>query len=88
MPSVDIDIDEFLTSCRSYDIKYIIKCLVEDGHLPKELYNEQGEVKKVLKPTGYGEIQFEEKLEKLKMKYYSLTKEEEDFFEKVFSRLL
>ena len=88
MPSIDIDIDDFLMNCSKWDIKDLIKALVEDGHLPKELLNEKKEVKPSLKPRGYGEIQFEEKLEQLKSKFYSLTNEEEDYFEKVFSRLL
>lgn len=88
MPSIDIDVDDFLMGCSKWDIKDLIKSLVEDGHLPKELLNEKKEVKSSIKPRGYGEIQFEEKLEQLKSKFYSLTKEEEEYFEKVFSRLL
>lgn len=88
MPSVDIDIDEFLMNCSKWDIKDLIKALVDDGHLPKELLNEKKEVKTSLKPKGYGELEFEQKIEKLKSKYYSLTNEEEEYFEKVFSRLL
>jgi DNA-binding MarR family transcriptional regulator len=90
MPYIDIDIEpyEFVRACNKSDIKELIKELVDDGHLPQALYNEKGEVKKSIKPTGYGEREFEEKLDKLKSKYYSLTNEEEEYFEKVFSRLL
>jgi hypothetical protein len=34
------------------------------------------------------EVDFSEKLEKLKLKYYSLSQEEEEFFEKVFKKYL
>ena len=29
----DVDIDDFLSACNNQDIKYIIECLREDGHL-------------------------------------------------------
>lgn len=32
---IDVDIDDFLSSCSSKDIKYLIECLVEDGHIDR-----------------------------------------------------
>ena len=45
MPSIDIEIDEFVWACDKYDIKKLIKVLVENEHLPKGLLNEKGEVR-------------------------------------------
>lgn len=88
MARIDIDVDDFLCSCTSYDIKELINALVEDGHLPKEVLNEKGDVKEELLRRGRGEEEFSQKLESLKEKYYSLTQEEEDFFEKMFRKYL
>jgi len=88
MPSVDIDIDDFLWSCSKYDIKELINALVEDGHLPKGVLNPQGEVKEELNSKGGGETEFSEKLDKLKEKYYSLNQEEEKFFDGLFLKYL
>ena len=88
MPSVDIDIDDFLWNCSKYDIKELINTLVESGHLPKEVVNLKGEVKEEITLKGRGETEFSEKLDLLKTKYYSLTQEEEEFFESVFKKYL
>ena len=88
MPSVDIDIDDFLYSCSSYDIKELINALVEDDHLPKDILNEKKEVKMVYSKRGRLEIEFSEKLELLKSKYYSLTEEEENLLNNIFSKYL
>ena len=88
MPSVDIDIDDFLWNCSKYDIKELINTLVESGHLPKEVVNLKGEVKEEITLKGRGETEFSEKLDLMKTKYYSLTQEEEEFFESVFKKYL
>lgn len=88
MAHIDIDVDDFLYSCSSYDIKQLITALVEDGHLPKEVLNKEGEVRDDLVRRGRGEDDFSDKLEQLKTKYYSLTQEEEEFFDKLFKRYL
>lgn len=80
---VDIDVDEFVSSCRKRDIKELIESLVDGGHLPKSVRKTSEEDRRT-----FGEIKFSEKLEVLKSKYYSLSPEEEEFFEKVFKRLL
>lgn len=33
---IDLDVDEFLSECSSREIKELIECLQEDGHLSKE----------------------------------------------------
>ena len=31
--NMDLNVDDFLSSCSKKDIKYLIECLVEDGHI-------------------------------------------------------
>ena len=88
MPSVDIDIDDFLWSCSKYDIKDLIRLLVEDGHLPKEVINSKGDIKEEITKKGKGESEFSEKIDLLKNKYYSLTTEEEEFMNQIFKKYL
>lgn len=88
MPNVDIDIDDFLWSCSKYDINELIKALVEDGHLPKEVINSEGEVKEELNRKGKGEIEFSEKLDSLKNKYYSISQDDEEYLNRIFAKYL
>jgi hypothetical protein len=90
MPYIDLDIEvyEFVRACSKRDIKELIKELVEEGHLPKDLYYENGEVKKEMSRKTASEIDFEEKLDKLKLKYFSLGRDEEESLEKIFKRHL
>ncbi len=90
MPNLDLDIEvyEFVQACSKRDIKELIEELIEDGHLPKDIYDAKGEVKKELNRKTSSEIDFEDKLERLKIKYYSLTKEDEEILEKIFKKYL
>jgi len=88
MASIDIDVDDFLYSCSSYDIRELITALVEDGHLPKEVLTKEGEVREETIRRGRGEEEFSQRLESLKTKYYSLSQEEEEFFHKIFKKYL
>jgi hypothetical protein len=90
MPYIDMDIDveDFLYACSRRDIKELIQSLVENDHLPKEVFNKNGDVKEDLVRRGRGEDDFSDKLEQLKTKYYSLTQEEEEFFDRVFKKYL
>lgn len=88
MAHIDIDVNDFLYSCSSYEIKELIRALVEDDHLPKDILNEKQEVKMEYIRKGRLESDFSEKLEILKTKYYSLTKEEEEFFENLFRKYI
>jgi L-arabinose isomerase len=90
MPNIDLDIEvyEFVRACSKRDIKELIKELVDEGHLPKDLYFKNGELKKEMNRKLSSEIDFEEKLDKLKTKYFSLNKDEEDSLEKIFKKHL
>ena len=87
MPSIDIDVDEYISSCYSRDIQELIKTLVEYDHLPSSVLDERGNVPDPIK-RGHGETEFIQKLEKISEKYYSLSSEEEEFFDKLFKKYL
>jgi hypothetical protein len=90
MPNLDLDIEvyEFVRACSHRDIKELIKELIEDGHLPKDIYDAKGEIKKEINRKTSSEIDFEDKLDKLKTKYYSLTKEDEETLDKIFKKYI
>lgn len=88
MVSIDIEIYEFVRACSSYDIKELIKELVDEGHLPKDLFNEKGEVEKEMTRKSVNEIDFQENLEKLKLKYFSLNREEELYLQQLFNKYI
>ena len=87
MASFDISVDEFLTNCSVNERKEIIQAMIEDGFLPEWVIESNGKVIKEKNQTNM-EAQFCDNLEKMKSKYYSLTKEEEEFFEGVFKKYL
>jgi hypothetical protein len=78
---IDIDADEFVSSCSKRDIKNLIDALVEDGHLPELVLSNGNKTN-----LGYHESEFIEKLTILGTKYYSLSKEDEDTLEKIFKK--
>jgi polyhydroxyalkanoate synthesis regulator phasin len=88
MPFIDIDIDDILYACSRHDIKDLIRSLVDEGHLPKEVLGENNEVKEELIRRGRLEEDFAQNLEKMKSKYYSLTQDEELVFENIFKKYL
>lgn len=88
MPFLDIDIEDILYACSRHDIKELIQALVEEGHLPKEVLNENKEVKQELIRRGRLEDEFSQKLEKLKSKYYNLSSEDEKFLESIFKKYI
>jgi hypothetical protein len=68
---VDIDIDEFLSNCSKKDIKYIIECLIEDGHLNQEVLKEN------LKVSEQNH-EWDNVIQKLQNSRHQLTLEEEN----------
>jgi hypothetical protein len=88
MPTIDIDIGDFLWNCSKQDIKDLIEALAENEHLPKGFLNHKGKLNQEYTGKGRLEEDFSDKLDKLKDKYYSLTSEEEEFFERIFKKYL
>jgi hypothetical protein len=79
---VDVDVNEFVSACSKREIKELIECLVEDGHVsPTAL----GPVSLKL---GVLETPFIEKMDELKQLYYRLSKEDEEILEKLFEKYL
>lgn len=82
---IDIDPSEFVDACSRREITELIKYLVFEDHLPESVF----EFKKTGEDNrGRGVIEFIEKLDRLKEKYYSLSVEEEDSIEKIFKKHL
>jgi L-arabinose isomerase len=90
MPYVDIDIEiyEFIRSCSKSEIKELIEELIENDHLPKDVINTKGDVKKEMSRKTNSELVFAEKLDKLKEKYFSLSQEEELSLNNIFNKYI
>ena len=90
MPYIDIDIEiyEFVRSCSKREIKELIDELIENDHLPKDVLNSKGDVKKEMSRKTASEDEFGYKLDKLKEKYFSLSQEEELSLQKIFNKHL
>lgn len=86
MPSIDIEIDDFLTECSSYEIKNLIKYLIEDGY-DEEILNELNRQKK-LKPSFYSNKNIDESLIKIQNSHIQLTLEEEQQIYQIANRLV
>lgn len=86
MPSVDIEMDDFLTECSSYDIKCLIKYLVEDGW-DTEMMEELNKQKK-LKPSLSTNESIDESLIKIQNSHIQLTSEEEHQIHQIANRLV
>jgi len=62
--------------------------LIENDHLPKDVINTKGDVKKEMSRKTNSELAFAEKLDKLKEKYFSLSQEEELSLNNIFNKHL
>jgi hypothetical protein len=67
---VDIDIDDFLNECNSKDINYLIKSLVEDGHLLPSAIKGGGP------NMTANETEFVDKANAIANKYYQMSNED------------
>ena len=74
---LDIDVDEFLSSCDEVDIKEIITFLKEDGWITGSNVQDK---------LGVLEKEFSEKLDKLKNSYYHITNEELDILDNLVKK--
>jgi L-arabinose isomerase len=90
MPYVDIDIEiyEFVRSCTKKEIQELIEELIENDHLPKDVIDTKGDVKKEMSRKTNSELVFAEKLDKLKEKYFSLSQEEELSLNNIFNKYI
>ena len=90
MPYIDIDIEiyEFVRSCSKNEIKELIEELIDNDHLPEDVLNKKGDVKKEMSRKTGSEIDFAQKLDKLKEKYFSLSQEEELFLQNIFNKYI
>jgi len=76
---VDIEIDEFVDSCRDREIQLLIKYLAEMGHLNRH------KVKDDTKMTA-NEIEFGDKMLLLSDKYYQMTNEDLETIETLYNK--
>jgi hypothetical protein len=78
---VDIDVEDFIYECSDRDIEKIIKCLVEDGKLPKTLttYTKTQNL-------SLSEITWYETIEKIRSNRFLLSDEETELIEKITKR--
>ena len=86
--SIDVDIDDILWGMSTKDKQKLAEELYGDGYVPSEITEKVGDVNNIIKLTGYGEISFASKLEQLKYKYYSLTREDEEYLDEIFKKYL
>ena len=77
---IDIDVDEFMESCCSYEIDDVIDWLEVNGHLPT--MNHISEDKKNLM-----DIEWDNALHKLSSNRTQLTVAEEEFIKTIANRL-
>ena len=77
---IDIDVDEFMESCCSYEIDDVIDWLEVNGHLPETV--RISEDKKNLM-----DIEWDKAIEKLHSNRTQLTVAEEEFIKTIANRL-
>ena len=77
---IDIDPDDFVSSCSSYEIKELIKALIEDGHINDPYVKRKDNI-------SITEESFNECLDKLSANYLQLTLEEEEVIRNIAKRL-
>ena len=78
---ISIDLDEYVLSCSSREIKELIEVLKEEGRLDPSRYSDGGDG-----IAGFSESEFEEALKKIKGKWNMLSQEEEQIILKIASR--
>jgi hypothetical protein len=76
---IDVDVDEFLSSCSSIEIDEVIDYLIEMEHIKPSQKGDYGS-------CSMPEKEFEDTLSKLHGKYQSLTKAEEEIITAIAKR--
>ena len=77
---IDIDVDDFISSCSKDEIKEMIEILKEE--YKEEVKEEIG----YIKPKTFLEELFLNNLDKIKNNYLSLSQEEIEYLEKISKR--
>lgn len=80
---VDIDVDEFVSSCSKSEKQELIECLVDEGYLPKSVVMTNS-----TENLGTYESDFNRNLDKLKEKYFLLSNEDEQVIQNIFKKYL
>jgi hypothetical protein len=75
---VDIDVNEFVDECTEWEIKKLIKKLIEDGYLTSELSS--------TKENNLMDDDYTKALNKLQSKRVYLTLEEEEFIKQLANK--
>ena len=78
---VDIDVEDFVYECSDRDIEKLIKCLVEEGKLPKTLtkYSQSQNL-------SVNDVLWYETISKIQSNRLSMTDEEIEIIEKIAKR--
>jgi len=84
MPSIDIDIDDFLWNCTSSEIGTLIEYLIKDGY-DTEMINKLNKHKKFVQQ---GPEEMDEYLIKIQNSQIQLTLEEENIIKLIANRLV
>lgn len=79
---VDIDVDRFLSACDHRDIEEIIEYLIYEEYISED------QVLTENKKAGMLEEIFIENMDKLKEKYYCISKEDEKVLEGLFQKYI
>jgi hypothetical protein len=77
---LDVEIDEFVSSCSRMEIKELIEVLVNDGHII--------EPSKPTSKLGREEEIFHESIDKFKQKYYTISTEDLSVLEEMFKKYI
>lgn len=77
---IDIDVDDFMDECDSYDIKEIIDWLVDNDHLSKD-----GLILSTSRNMTFQESELLQNLKLIREKYYSLSIEQLETIKQIAS---
>ena len=86
--NVDVEVDEFVDSCSKREIKELIDYLVDEGHLPESVLDNNGDIKDSKNSKSYLEQEFINNIDYLKSKYYSLSGEDESEIMKIIKKYI
>jgi len=77
---VDVDVDDFMYQCNSYEIEEVIEYLIEEGYIePKQVVGSNAS-------TSLVEYEFNEILQKIQENRLRLTYEEDALLKKIADR--